>query len=95
MGNSGLIIAVGVGIFSMAFIFLFILLIPNKVTKEKLIKVIGEENIDKIKAAKNEDEIKEIIRNLPKKRKNKLKTLMESQDIRDVLKALNEHILKD
>jgi len=94
MGNTGLIIGVGVMIFSLAFIFIAILLIPNKVTKEKLIKIIGEENIEKIKQAENEDEIKEIIRNLHKKRKNKLKTLLESQDIRDVLKALEEHILK-
>ena len=93
MGNTGLIIGVGIMIFSLAFIFLFILFIPNKVTKEKLIKIIGEENIEKIKQAKNEDEIKEIIRSLPKKNKNKLKTLLESQDIRDVLKALQEHIL--
>jgi len=94
MGTS-LIYIVGISIFSMAFIFLFLLLLPNKVTKEKLIKVIGEENIEKIKEAKSEDEIKAIIRALPKKRKNKLKILMESQDIRDVLKALDEHILKD
>ena len=95
MGGAGLVMAVGIGIFSMAFIFLFILLIPNKVTKEKLIKVIGEENIEKIKQAKDDEEIKAIIRALPKRRKSKLKTLMESQDIRDVLKALHEHILKD
>ena len=95
MGGAGLVMAVGIAIFSMAFIFLFILLIPNKVTKEKLIKVIGEENIEKIKQAKDDEEIKAIIRALPKRRKSKLKTLMESQDIRDVLKALHEHILKD
>ena len=95
MGGTGLIIGVGVMIFSLAFIFLFILFIPNKVTKEKLIKIIGEENIEKIKQAKDDEEIKKIIRALPKKRRSKLKTLMESQDIRDVLKALHEHILKE
>jgi len=94
MGTT-LIYIVGIGIFSMAFIFLFLLLVPNKVTKEKLVKIIGEENIEKIKQAKDEEEIKTIIRSLSKKRKTKLKMLMESQDIRDVLKALNEHILKD
>ncbi len=95
MDGVGLIIGVGVMIFSLAFIFIIILLIPNKVTKEKLIKVIGEENIEKIKQAKDDEEIKAIIRALPKKRRSKLKTLMESQDIRDVLKALHEHILKE
>ncbi len=93
MGGTGLIVGVGVLIFSLAFIFLFIILIPSKITKEKLIKIIGEENIEKIKQAKDDEEIKEIIRNLPKKSKNRLKTLLESQDIRDVLKALHEHIL--
>ncbi len=93
MGGTGLIVGVGVLIFSLAFIFLFVILIPTKVTKEKLIKIIGKENIEKIKQAKDDEEIKEIIRNLPKKSKNRLKTLLESQDIRDVLKALHEHIL--
>ena len=95
MGGAGLVMAVGIGIFSLAFIFLFILLMPTRVTKEKLIKIIGEENIEKIKKAKDDEEIKAIIRALPKKRRSKLKTLMESQDIRDVLKAIHEHILKD
>jgi len=95
VGNSGLIFGVGIMIFSLAFIFIIILLIPTKVTKEKLIKIIGEENIEKIKKAKDDEEIKKIIRNLPKKRRNKLKTLLESQDIRDVLKALNDYILKE
>ena len=94
MGGVGMIIGVGVMIFSLAFIFLFILLIPNKVTKEKLIKIIGEENIEKIKQAKDDEKIKAIIRSLPKRKRSKLKTLMESQDIRDVLKALHEHILE-
>ena len=92
--QAGLIIGVWVMIFSLAFIFMCLLLIPNKVTKEKLIKIIGEENIEKIKQAKDDEEIKEIIRKLPKRRKSKLKTLLESQDIRDVLKALHEHVLK-
>ena len=95
MGGAGLVVAVGIGIFSLAFIFMFLLLLPNKVTAEKLIKIIGKDNIEKIKQAKDDEEIKAIIRSLPKRRKNRLKTLMESQDIRDVLKALHEHILKD
>ena len=94
MSASMLIYGVGIMIFSLAFIFMILILIPSKITKEKLIKIIGEDEIEKIKNAKDEEEIKAIIRALPKKKRNKLKTLMESQDIRDVLKALNEHILK-
>jgi len=94
MGYTKIIFAVAITIFSLAFLFITLLLIPTKVTKEKLEKVLGDEAIEKIKQAKDEEEIKQIIRSLPKKRKNKLKTLLESQDIRDVLKALNEHILK-
>jgi len=94
MGYTTVIFAVGIMIFSLAFIFIVLLLIPTKVTKEKLEKIFGKEVVEKIKNAKNEEEIKAIIRSLPKKKKNKLKTLLESQDIRDVLKAINEHILK-
>jgi len=50
--------------------------------------------MEKIKKASSEEEIKSIIRALPKKKRTKLKTLLESQDIRDVLKALDEHIFK-
>jgi len=94
MGYTTIIFAVGITIFSLAFIFIVLLLLPNKVTKEKLEKILGTDVVEKIKQAKDEEEIKQIIRSLPKKRKNKLKTLLESQDIRDVLKAINEHILK-
>jgi len=93
MGYTTIIFLVGVGIFSLAFIFVVLLLLPNKVTKEKLEKILGKDVIEKIKSAKDEEEIKAIIRALPKRKKWKLKTLLESQDIRDVLKALNEHIL--
>ncbi|QCT94974.1 4-hydroxy-3-methylbut-2-en-1-yl diphosphate synthase [Caminibacter mediatlanticus TB-2] len=95
MSAATLIYIVGFSIVSLAFIFMFMILKPQKITKEKLVKVIGQEAIEKIKNAKDDNEIKEIIRSLPKKRKAKLKVLMESQDIRDVLKALHEHILKD
>jgi len=94
MGYTTVIFAVGIMIFSLAFIFIVLLLIPTKVTKEKLEKIFGKEVVEKIKNAKDEEEIKAIIRSLPKKKKIKLKTLLESQDIRDVLKAINEHILK-
>jgi len=95
MSATTLIYIVGLSIASMAFIFMFMILKENVVTKEKLEKVLGKEAVEKIKQAKDDEEIKQIIRSLPKLRKVKLKTLMESQDIRDVLKAVHEHILKD
>jgi uncharacterized membrane protein YgaE (UPF0421/DUF939 family) len=95
MSATTLIYIVGLSIASMAFIFMFLILKPNEVTKEKLEKVLGKDAVEKIKQAKDDDEIKQIIRSLPKLKKVKLKTLMESQDIRDVLKAVHEHILKD
>jgi len=94
MGYTTVIFVVGIMIFSLAFIFIVLLLMPNKVTKEKLEKIFGKEVVEKIKKAKDEEEIKAIIRSLSKRKKIKLKTLLESQDIRDVLKAINEHILK-
>ncbi len=95
MSATTLIYLVGFMIASLAFIFMFLILKPTKVTKEKLIKVLGEEAVEKIKKAKDDEEIKAIIRALPKRRRSKLKVLMESQDIRDVLNAIHEHILKD
>ena len=95
MSATTLIYIVGLSIASIAFIFMFLILKPSKVTKEKLEKVLGQDTVEKIKQAKDDEEIKTIIRSLPKLRKAKLKTLMESQDIRDVLKAIHEHILKD
>jgi len=93
--DSGLIVIVMMVIPSMAIVFLMTILKSQKVSKEKLEKIFGEENILKIIEAKTEEEIKEIIRSLHKSQKKKLKTLLESQDIRDVLKAINEHIRKD
>jgi flagellar motility protein MotE (MotC chaperone) len=94
MGDSGLIVLVMIIIPSMAFVFLLTILKTQKVTKEKLEKIFGEKNIEKIKNAKTEEEIKEIIRSLHKSQKRKLKTLLESQDIREVIKAIEEHILE-
>jgi len=95
MSAANLIMIVGLSIVSMAFIFIFMLLRPNEVTKEKLEKILGKEAIEAIKNAKDEEEIKKIIRSLSKRRKLKLKTLLESQDIRDVLKAIDKFILKE
>jgi len=95
MGNSGLIIIVMMVIPSMSFIFLFTILKTQKVTKKKIEKIFGKENILKVIEAKTEEEIKEIIRGLPKSKKKKLKTLLESQDIRDVVNILKKHIRKE
>jgi len=72
---------------SMAVIFLFSVLKENEVTPEKLLAIVGEENITKIKEAKNDKEIETIIKSLTKKQKSKLKILLESQDIRDAVNA--------
>jgi hypothetical protein len=77
---------------SMSILFLISVTKEIKVTPDKIIKIFGEETIEKIKNS-NEDEIKEIIRKLPKRKKLQLKSLLESQDIRDVLKVLDEHII--
>ena len=90
-----MIFGVGAMIFSLAFIFMAIIMIPNKVTKEKLEKILGQKAIEEIKKVQDEEEkIVEIIRSLSKKQKGKLKTLLESQDVRDVIEAIKEHILK-
>ncbi len=92
--TSIIIYTVGALIVSMAFIFIFLVMKENVVTKEKLVKILGDEAVEKLKNAKDDNERKAIIRSLTKLQRSKLKTLMESQDIRDVLKAVDEHILE-
>jgi hypothetical protein len=77
---------------SMSIVFLMSVLKESKPDEKKLTKILGEENVKKVKEAKNDEEIKEIIKSLNKKQKRKLKTLTESQDIRVALNALKEHL---
>ena len=94
-GATELIFGVGAMIFSLAFIFMVVILMPTKVTKEKLEKILGQKTIEEIEKVKDDEKkVIEIIRGLSKKQKSKLKTLLESQDVRDVIKALQKHIFK-
>lgn len=77
---------------SMSIVFLISVLKENKPDLQKLTKILGKENIQKIKQTQNEDELKALIRSFNAKQKSKLKTLIESQDIRDVVKVFKEHI---
>ena len=95
MSAANMIVIIGLGISSMAFIFLASLLRENEVTEEKLRNVLGEKACNELCMAKDEEEIRAIIRNLKKTQKLKLKTLTESQDIRDAVKAIREHIRKE
>jgi predicted CopG family antitoxin len=92
MSTPTLIFIIIFSIVSLSVIFLISILKPSKVTKEKLEKILGDEAVEKLKNAKDENEMKQIIRALPKKRRTKLKVLLESQDIRDAIKAINEYI---
>jgi len=77
---------------SMSIIFLISVLGESKPDAKKLTKILGQDKIKEVKNAKNDEEIKEIIKSLNKTQKRKLKTLLESQDIRDALNALKIHI---
>jgi (p)ppGpp synthase/HD superfamily hydrolase len=87
-----MIMIITLGSASMSIVFLFSVLKENKPDKEKLTKILGEEIVQKVQNAKNDEEIKEIIKSLNKKQKRKLKTLTESQDIRVALNAFKEHL---
>jgi len=92
MGGTGMLFVVSFSIFSLAIIFMIMLLMPNKVTKEKLEKILGKEIVEKLKDVQDDEEkMKEIIRSLKTSKKIKLKTLFESQDVRDVIKGFKEH----
>jgi len=87
-----MIMIITLGSASMSIVFLFSVLKENKPNEDKLIKLLGEKKIEEVKNAKNDEEIKTIIKSLTKKQKAKLKTLVESQDIRVALNVLKEHI---
>ena len=92
MSGTGMLFVVSFSIFSLAIIFMIMLLMPNKVTKEKLEKILGKEVIEKLKEVQHDEEkMKEIIRSLKTSKKIKLKTLFESQDVRDVINGFKEH----
>jgi len=93
MSATTLIYIVGLSIASMAFIFMFMLIRKVEITEEKILKIL-KEDVEKIKKAKSDDELKELIRSLPKKKKAKLKTLFESQDLYEAMKHIKKHILK-
>ncbi len=93
MDATTLIYIVGISIFSMAFIFMFLILKPVKVTPEKLTKVLGKENVEKIKNAKDVEDIKSVIMSLKKGKKIKLKTLAESQNLVDAVRLIDEVLL--
>jgi hypothetical protein len=93
MSATTMIYIVGLSIASMAFIFIFLLLRKIEITEERILKILGE-HAEEIKKAKNDEELKELIRALPKKKKTKLKTLFESQDLYDAVKHIKKHVLK-
>jgi len=87
-----MIMIITLGSASMSIVFLFSVMRNIEVTPERIIKIFGEENIAKVKQAKDDEEIRNIIKSLNKKQKTQLKTLLESQDIRIALNALKTHI---
>jgi len=93
MSASMMITLIALGIASMAFIFIFLLLREVEVTEERILKILGD-NADKIKAVKSDEELKQAIRALPKKTKTKLKTLFESQDLQVAMKYIKQLVLK-
>jgi len=92
MSAESMIYIIAISIFSLAFIFMIMLLFPNKVTKEKIEKILGDD-LESIKNAKDDEELKHLIRNLPKKKRTKLKTLFESQDLQVAIKEIKKYIL--
>ncbi|MRJ06390.1 MAG: 4-hydroxy-3-methylbut-2-en-1-yl diphosphate synthase [Epsilonproteobacteria bacterium] len=92
MDGALMVMGVGLGITSMAFILIFMLLRNVEVNRERLEKIFGKEITRQLEEAKDDKEIEAIIRALPRRKKTKLKTLLESQDIRDAIEAVKNYI---
>jgi len=93
MSTETLIFIISASIFSLAFIFMFMLIRRVEITEERILKILGE-HAEEIKQAKDDEELKRLIRSLPQKKRTKLKTLFESQDLHDAVKHIKKHILK-
>ncbi len=93
MSAETMIYIISASIFSIAFILMFLLLRKVEITEERILKILGDD-AQRIKKARNDDELKKLIRELPKKKKTKLKTLFESQDLYDALEHIKKHLLK-
>jgi len=93
MSAETMIYIIGISIFSLAFIFMFMILRKVEITEERILKIL-QDDAEKIKQAKSDDELKELIRSLDKKKKTKLKTLFESQDLQVAIKEIKKHVIK-
>ncbi|ACM92115.1 hypothetical protein NAMH_1084 [Nautilia profundicola AmH] len=93
MSAEAMIYIIGASIFSIAFIFMIMLLRRIEINEESILKILGE-HAEEIKKAKNDEELKKLIRDLPKKKRTKLKTLFESQDLYDAVKHIKKHVIK-
>jgi len=93
MSAEAMIYIIGAGIFSIAIIFMLMLVRTVEVNEEKILKILGND-AEKIKKAKSDEELKHLIRALPKRKRTKLKTLFESQDLQVAIKEIKKHVLK-
>ena len=94
MGTKLFTIALGISSIMMIVIF-FIGRGAKPISKESISEIIGDENVDKIKNAKHDEEMMEIIRNLPAKSREKLKSHFLSKDIRVAVKMMKKHIREE
>jgi len=92
MSAEAMIYLIGAGIFSIAIIFMLMLVRNVEVNEERILKILGDD-VEKIRQAKNDEELKAAIRALPKRKRTKLKTLFESQDLQVAMKYIKEFIL--
>jgi len=84
--------AIAFGISSIMFIAIFLVARPDPISKESILKIIGEDKEKDFLEAKDHKEIEELIKKLPKKVRNKLKTHFLSQDLQMAVKMIKKHI---
>jgi hypothetical protein len=83
---------IGLSIAAMMFIVIFFIAKSDPISRESILKIIGADREQDFLDAKEHKEIEDLIRNLPKKARKKLKAHFLSQDLQMAVKMIRKHI---
>ncbi len=93
MGSMGdKLFLISLGIASMGFIVVFFIGRSDPISKDTILEIIGKDKEKDFLKAKDHKEIENLIKELPKKSRTKLKNHFLSQDLQIAVKMIKKHI---